>query len=351
MIMNFKNVCIESIVHLLPEEVITSAQIENKLSAVYKKLNLPFGRLEMFSGIKERRFWKKGTKPSDVAAKAALQALDEAGIVSKNIGCLINSSVSRDFIEPATASVVHEKVGLSEDTMIFDISNACLGFVNAMVVVANMIEKGVIKAALVVGGEDARDLVESTIDHLNDDEQLTRKTIKKSFSSLTIGSGAAAAVLVHESISKFHHQLIGGSCLVSSKFNNLCQGGATCDNDNNSNKLLMNTDSETLLKSGVELAKKTWEKTKKILNINNDDIKKFICHQVGTAHRKLLSETLGIAPNKDFPTFPFLGNMGSVSLPITLSMAVEKGTINKGDMVALMGIGSGINSMMLGIKW
>jgi len=347
---NFQNVCIESIVHLLPEEIITSTQIEEKLASVYKKLNLPVGRLEMFSGIKERRFWNKGTRPSDVAAKAALKALDQAGIVSKKIGCLINSSVSRDFIEPATASVVHEKIGLSEDTMIFDISNACLGFVNAMVVVANMIEKGVIKAALVVGGEDARDLVESTIDHLNEDEELTRKSIKKSFSSLTIGSGAAAAVLVHESISKFHHHLIGGSCLVSSKFNNLCQGGNTCNNKD-SNKLLMNTDSETLLKSGVELAKKTWEKTKHILNLTNDDIKKFIFHQVGAAHRKLLCETLGIDLTKDFPTFPFLGNMGSVSLPITLSMAIEEGDIKKGDMVALMGIGSGINSMMLGVKW
>jgi len=208
--MLFSDVCIESVVNLLPDKIVTSEQIEERLSPVYERLKLPYGRLELFSGIKERRFCEPGTLPSDIAARAGLKALEKAGISKESIGCLINSSVCRDFLEPATASVVHEKVGLSEKTMIFDVSNACLGFLNAMMIVANMIERRVLDAALVVAGENGRPLVESTIKFLLEDKTLTRKTIKNSFASLTIGSGAAAAVMVHSSISKTGHFLLGG---------------------------------------------------------------------------------------------------------------------------------------------
>jgi 3-oxoacyl-[acyl-carrier-protein] synthase-3 len=337
----------------LPSKIVTSDQIEEDLAPLYKRLKLPYGRLEMFSGIKERRFWDKGTLPSDVAAQAGRMALEESGISREDIGCLINSSVSRDFLEPATASVVHEKVGLTEQTMIFDISNACLGFLNAMVVVANMISNGIIKAALVVGGESSSSLVNSTISELNANLDLTRKCIKDSFASLTIGSGAAAAVLVHESISKSKHYLLGGKCLTSSKFNHLCSGGLQGDDSGVSDKtnLLMKTDSETLLNAGCDLAKKTWEETKNILSVHNEDVKHFICHQVSRAHQNLLFKTLNIPTSKDYPTFPFLGNMGSVSLPTSLSMASRENKFQKNDLIALLGIGSGINCMMLGVKW
>ena len=112
--MVFNDVCIESVVNVLPEEIVTSELIEEWLSPVYDRLKLPYGRLELFSGIKERRFCKPGTVPSDIAAQAGLKALKNAGISKEDIGCLINASVCRDFLEPATASVVHEKVGLSE---------------------------------------------------------------------------------------------------------------------------------------------------------------------------------------------------------------------------------------------
>jgi len=351
--MLFDHVCIESMVHVLPEEVVTSEQIENRLSPVYDRLKLPYGRLELFTGIKERRTCKPGTLPSDMASQAGLMAIEKAGIEKQFIGCLINSSVCRDFLEPATASVVHEKVGLSAHVMIFDVSNACLGFLNAMVVVANMIERRMINAALVVAGENGRPLMESTIKYLLEDKALTRKGIKNSFASLTIGSGAAAAVLVHDSLSKRGHFLLGGGVLVESRYNHLCQGDLDGRDAGvgDTGKLLMNTDAETLLNAGCALAKQTWEKTKSLLNVNNDDVKRFFCHQVGSIHRNLLFKTLEIPVEKDLATFPFLGNMGSVSLPVTLSIGAEQGLMQKDDLVALLGIGSGINCMMLGVRW
>ena len=78
---------------------------------------------------------------------------------------------------------------------------------------------------------------------------------------------------------------------------------------------------------------------------------RFICHQVGSVHRRKLYETLGLDLSKDFSTFETLGNMGSVSLPATLAIAVQQGAIKLGDRVGLLGIGSGLNCLMLALEW
>ena len=80
-------------------------------------------------------------------------------------------------------------------------------------------------------------------------------------------------------------------------------------------------------------------------------MQRFICHQVGATHRRKLYEMLELDPARDFSTFETLGNMGSVSLPATLALAVEAGAVKAGDRVALLGIGSGINCMMLALEW
>jgi 3-oxoacyl-[acyl-carrier-protein] synthase-3 len=81
------------------------------------------------------------------------------------------------------------------------------------------------------------------------------------------------------------------------------------------------------------------------------DIDRVICHQVGSAHQTTILKTLGIDARKDFTTFEFLGNIGTVSLPITAAIAAERGVLKAGDRTALLGIGSGLNCMMLGVQW
>ncbi len=60
---------------------------------------------------------------------------------------------------------------------------------------------------------------------------------------------------------------------------------------------------------------------------------------------------IGISEEKDFSTYPFLGNMGTVSLPMTAAIAEERGFLMEGDNVAFLGIGSGLNCMILGLEW
>ncbi len=344
--MRFNHVSLHNFGYELPPNVITSDAIEDRLSPVYSRLKLPQGRLQLMSGINERRLWDKGTQPSFGATRAGRKALSASGFAAEDIECLIFTGVCRDMLEPATASFVHRDLGLPEKCLIFDLSNACLGFLNGMLMLANMLESGQVANGLIVSGETAEDLVESTITNLLNDETLTRKTIKASFASLTIGSGAVGLVMADRRIKDSGHYLSHAAFRANTSFNDLCQGG-----EKNMATTLMATDSEELLKRGVQTAHVTWGDFVGASGWQDDDVNRYFCHQVGRAHAALLFESLEIDPQKNFETLPFLGNIGSVSAPITMAMGIEQGKLINGQKAAVLGIGSGINCLMLGIEW
>ena len=343
--MRFDNVRIEALAHVLPDEVVTSEALEERLGAVYDRLRLHVGRLELMTGIRERRFFPPGTRPSAAAAAAGARALEVSGFDRGKIGCLVHAAVCRDFLEPATASVVHRALELPRDCAVFDLSNACLGVANGMAVVGGMIDRDEIEAGLVVAGENGRALVDRTIEDALANDSLDRDGFKAAFASLTIGAGAAA-VLLTKAEGREERRLSGGVVRADTAHLDLCQGDAA-----GMSGPLMSTDSEALLQAGNALAASTFGAFLEELGWMREDIDRYVTHQVGSAHRRLLLETLAVDPARDFPTVETLGNIGSVSLPLSLSMAVDAGHVRAGQRVALFGIGSGLHCMMLGCRW
>ncbi|MCR5183523.1 MAG: 3-oxoacyl-ACP synthase III [Opitutales bacterium] len=344
--MRWKNVVVESLAVELPPEIWSSDFIEQKLSALYERLRLPSGRLELMTGIRERRFWDRPIKASEASALAGTKALASAGTSADEVDLLIHSSVCRDRLEPATAAYVHGLLGLSPKAQFFDISNACLGFMNAIAVAASMIDAGQIRRALICSGENGKPLLENTIAKLNENLTLTRNAIKPYFANLTIGAGAVAAVISHVDVArKKLMKVLGGVIETDSKSNKFCEG------DSEGDGLVMQTDSEKLLISGISLASRAWKIFKSTMGWNEKTPARVITHQVGTRHSTALFEALGLAREKDWSSFPFLGNVGSVSLPATLALAHQAGAIVPGDKVALLGIGSGLSTMMLGVEF
>ena len=343
--MKFQHTVIESLATALPAEALTSAEIERRLAPLYQRLRLPEGRLELMTGIRERRVWPAGTRPSDASAAAGRAVLAKSAIRAEQVELFIHAAVCRDMLEPATASFAHRKIGLPATAQIFDLSNACLGWLNALTVAAGLIESGQIKCALVCSGENGGPLVEQTLKTLLT-APLDRNGIKPFFANLTIGSGAVAAVLCHESLlpaGARAHRLRGGVARAATAHSELCQGDT-----HGADALAMQTDSEALLVAGIELARETWAA---FANEFGAEFDRTICHQVGSTHRRKLYEALGLDLAKDFSTFETLGNTGSVALPATLAGAVEAGAVKAGDRVALLGIGSGLNSLMLAVDW
>lgn len=343
-VMRFSNVVIESIDCALAPSRVTSLEIEERLRPLYERLNLSAGRLELMTGIRERRFWPKGTRPSAASAAAGAAVLKRSHIGRESIDMVIHGAVCRDRLEPATAAYVHRELGLGSHTQFLDVSNACLGFLNALVLAGGLIESGQIRAALIVCGEDGGPLVERTIARLLEREW-TRKEIKPFFANLTIGSGAVAAVVCLRSLAPEGAAVLGGAVTAATEHNRLCEGDTS-----DAGSLEMLTHSEELLIAGVEVGRRTWEAFKEETGWNEQTPDRIVCHQVGSIHRLKLFETLGLDLEKDYSTFPEFGNMGSVSLPFTFARAQEEGAIVKGQKVALLGIGSGLSSMMLAVE-
>ena len=346
--MRFLNVYVDAFGYELAPHVVSSEDLEARLKPLYDALRVQPGQLEALTGIRERRFWDPHYPMHAGACRAGRKALDAAGIRPEDIGMLIYGGVCRDNLEPATACAVAHGLGLGGATQIYDVSNACLGVLNGMLQVANAIELGQIRAGLVVSCESARQIVDATIERLLHTPNMA--VFKKSVATLTGGSGAVAVVLTHAGLSGRGHRLLGGTVRSAPEHHRLCRWGPDTGIPA-SGPHVMDTDAIGVLKNGVALGVDTFRALRQTLGWTTSQPDKIICHQVGATHQNTILEAIGFSSDRDFTTFPYLGNIGTVSLPITAAIAGEREFLVSGDRVGFLGIGSGLNCLMLGLQW
>jgi 3-oxoacyl-[acyl-carrier-protein] synthase-3 len=345
--MNYSRVFIDAIGYELPPVVVTTQELEARLRPVYQALRLAEGQLEALTGIVERRWWEPGYPPSRGAAQAARKALAQSGVRPQDVEVLLYTAVCREEFEPATACRVAAELGVNPET-VYDISNACLGVLNGIVDIANRIELGQVRAGLVVSCETAREINDATIDTML--QARSMEVFKKSLATLTGGSGAVAVLVTDGSFCAApRRRIVGGTMQAAPQYYGLCRWGL--EGVLNALRQFTSTDSVAVLRYGVELGLRTWNAFLNRLGWASDTVDKVICHQVGASHRDSILKTLGIAEEKEFSTYPFLGNMGTVSLPLTAALAEERDFLRPGDRVGFLGIGSGLNCLMLGVDW
>jgi 3-oxoacyl-[acyl-carrier-protein] synthase-3 len=351
--MRYSRVYIDSFGYELPPVVVTSRELETRLARLYESLHLNAGQLEALTGIQERRWWDPGYPLSEGAAAAARHALEASIVDAKDVDVLIYAGVCRELFEPATACRVAASLGVGPDAAVYDVSNACLGVLNGMVDVANRIELGQARAGLVVSCETAREINDIMIERMLASQ--TMENFKLSLATLTGGSGAVAVLMTDGSFStESRRRLIGGVVRTAPQFHQLCRWGLETLNTlplAHHFAQFTSTDAAAVLKHGVELGTRTFAAFLRTIGWMTDQVDKVICHQVGSGHRESILRALGIAEDKEFCTFPYLGNVGTVSLPITAALAEDRDFLRPGDRVAFLGIGSGLNCLMLGIDW
>jgi len=332
---NLNDTALVSVSHVDAPEVVTSVEFDEILADTYERVGAQPGLLESLAGIRERRWWPEGHLFTDAAAAAGEKAIQAAGVRLDQIGLLIDTSVCRDRLEPSSAVTVHNKLDLPSWCLNFDLSNACLGFVNALQVAGNMIDAGQIEYALIVDGEGSRLTQERTLARLAGPEA-TLGDLFAEFASLTLGSGGAAAVVGRHSENPGSHKVVGGIARADTSYHNLCVGSLD----------QMRTDTRALLEAGLQVSKLGWGDA---ADRGWLEIDRYILHQISQVHTNMLCERLGIDMAKVPLTFPFLGNVGPASIPMTLSREVD--SLEAGDKVLLLGIGSGINAMGIELTW
>ena len=331
-----RNVSLLSVASTMASRVTTSVEIDAQLQTVLRRLKLPNGLLQRVAGVYERRNWAEGETFDDAAIAAGKKALAQAGIEPGQVGLLINTSVTRKHLEPSVAVRIHHGLNLPSSAINFDIANACLGFVNGMSLAAQLIDSGQIQYAVVIDGEDADEIQTNTIERLSNGT-MKRKGFMSEFASLTLGSGAAAAVLGPADLHPNGHRILGGVTRAATQFNDLCVGSVDG----------MFTDAKALLKGGMELVVSAWKEAKRDWNWSSMD--RYIMHQVSDVHTNAIVKAAGIDGSRVPRTYPLLGNVGPASIPITLAQEAE--TLKKGDRVLIMGVGSGLNTAMMELAW
>ena len=338
--MLFQHVAIAGLAHIDAPRRLSSDDINARLKPTLDRLGIKTDVLGDIAGIHARRLWDGEVQASDAATLAGVKALGDAGIDPDKVGLLVNTSVSRDYLEPSTASIVSGNLGLPDTCQNFDVANACLAFINGMDIASRMIERGEIDYALIVDGETANLAYEKTLERMTRAD-VTEDDFRNELATLTLGSGAAAMVLARAELAPGAPRYRGGVTRAATEWNKLCRG----------NLDRMVTDTRMLLIEGMKLANKTFAAAKVALGWAVDELDQFVIHQVSRPHTQAFIKSFGIDPQKVMTIFTEHGNIGPASVPIVLSKLKELGKLKKGDRIALLGIGSGLNCTMAEVEW
>jgi 3-oxoacyl-[acyl-carrier-protein] synthase-3 len=286
------------------------------------------------TGIRERRVAAEGEHTSDLASKAALSALERAGVKATDLDMIIVGTVTGDSPMPATAVHVQQKIGAAHIPA-FDISAACAGFIYGMSIGDQFIHTGQMKRVLVVG-------VELLSRVLNWNDRTT---------CVLFGDGAGAAVLgpADDTIATrrpgvistkiFTDGSLASSLTIPGGGSELPLTHALLDEAKNKVHMVGQEVFKVAVKNLTSASKAAIESA----GLTTSDIDWVVAHQ---ANMRILTQ---VASRLDIPLERFIinieryGNTSSASIPIALDEAVRDGRIKPGHTVLMCALGAGIS--------
>ena len=292
------------------------------------------GWTEQQVGIRSRRFASGTETSSSMAAHAAEQALQRAGLSARDIDCLISACSVMEQTIPCNAALVHHKLGLSGSGIpAFDINATCLSFLVALDNAACLIQAGRFNRIMIVSSEIASA-------GLNWDDQET---------AAMFGDGAAA-VIVERCDEKDRSRLVAAHFATYSEGYTHCQvrsGGTRIRVRESLDEFLAGAVFEMNGKAVYGLAarrvpgflRKLWAKA----NIDPNQLAHIVPHQASVKAIEHMTEALGFNPEKISNILPDHGNQLAASIPVALHKAIENGQIQRGQHFALLGTGAGFS--------
>ncbi len=259
---------------------------------------------------------------------------------------VIYAGVCREQFEPATACRVAAELGVGPGTAIFDISNACLGVLNGMVEVANRIELGQSRAGLVVSCETAREINDVMI------ERLTRKpqhgVFRTSLATLHRRQRCRGGAVDGRLLRRPGRRLLGGMTHAAPKHHELCRWGLEA--------MLPRPSAVHVHRFGRGAQARRRAGSADVEGVSGParlgpaKIDKVICHQVGSRPPRRHPAGARHRVEKDFSLrVPRQHRYGVAA--VDRRVAEERDFLRPGDRVGFLGIGSGLNCLMLGVEW
>jgi 3-oxoacyl-[acyl-carrier-protein] synthase-3 len=290
------------------------------------------------TGIRERHIVEPGVATSDLAAKAAVGAMAQAGVRPEDIGFIVVGTTTPDTIFPSTACMLQDKIGATS-AWGFDLGAACSGFTYALTTGMQMVATGAHDHALVVGA----DVMSSIIDYRD------RTTC------VLFGDGAGAVVLSaaddrEPAIIDFAHEIDGSGGPA------LCMpaGGSRLPASHETVEQRLHyvkQDGQAVFKFAV---RKTEEISRRLLERNGLDASEldlFVSHQANRRIITAAAERLGLPDSKVVINLEMYGNTTAATIPLALADAVREGRLTRGDLVLLASVGAGFTVGAVLLKW
>lgn len=289
------------------------------------------------TGIRERRIADKDIATSDLCTEAALKAIKDANIDSKDIDLILIATVTSDMAFPSTACIVQKNIG-ADNAAAFDISVGCSGFLYGLAIGSNFIATGAYKTVLVIGSE--------VLSKILDWED--RSTC------VLFGDGAGACVLQRCEDGKGILSYDLGADGANGHFLTQPAGGSRMPASHETvEKRLhyVHMDGGEVFKFAVRAMEKASLKALEKANIGLEDIDYLIPHQANIRIIKSSAKRLKVPKEKVYVNLDKYGNMSSASIPIALDEAYHKGLIKKDDTVLLVAFGAGLTWASVVLKW
>lgn len=325
----------------LPEQRITTKALLGEIDSK-SRFGVPDHWLERVTGIREKRVAQADILPSDMAVAAARDAMERAKILPGQVEAIIYTGLTRDYLEPATAHVVQAKLG-AMNAVVFDLANACHGFMNGIHVIDALIGSGQITCGLVVTGEKGSLFAEKAIESLTKTEQ--RDEFVLCATGFTLGD-AGAAVVMGPKVSR-DSGIVGFMLQSQGQFAHLCTAGGSIAGGP------LFTDMPTQVREGGKMIKNMFDELMyRQLQWQVSELSKCLIHQIGTkglfrVHQELLGIPTGIMPK----TVDVLGNLVTANIPLALHYCIMNREIKEGDKIYLSGGGSGLSISQAGLVW
>ena len=313
----------------VPEKVLTNRDLE-------KMVETSDEWIRTRTGISERRIVEKGTATSDLAARAALMALKNAGVAAEELDLIIAATSTPDMPLPSCACFIQQKIGASRAAA-FDLAAACAGFVYALVTAEQFIRNGYYKKILVIGA----DVISPYIDW-------TDRT-----TCILFGDGAGAAVLTATASGGILSSALGSDGKYAELLK-ISSGGsrtpATHDSVNAKGHYLQMNGADVFKLAVRGMTDAVVEALSKA-GVKQSDVACFIPHQANQRIIDAVAERLELPKEKIFTNLQKYGNTSAASCAIALYEALQQGLIKKKDKVLLATFGSGLVWGALVMEW
>ena len=280
------------------------------------------------TGINFRHYVEDNEFTSDMGTNAAKLAILDAGLNSNDIDLIIVATTTPDDTFPSTAAKIQKNLG--SKAISFDIQAVCAGFIYAISVGVAMLRDGYGKKCLVIGADSMSKL-------LDWDDRST---------AVLFGDGAGAVVLENstlqdESVHNAQWGVLATKIFTNGKYYDLLGTDGGVSKNMSTGFLRMN--GKEIFKHAVDKLSSSLLMCLEECNMNINDIDWLIPHQANQRIINAVSNKVKIHQNKIISTISIHGNTSAASIPLALDVAIKKGNIKNGNILALQAIGGGLS--------